>query len=169
VIGRWRRRAIGLAAIAILAAATCLGVAASRPQPVQLTLRDGDGNLLLRLPVTDARFTLRYRNSIYGSIAEERFAVAAGGRISLVEVAADQRAVLGEYYEVAHAPRRTTSGDPRTWASRPRQAVVLAELSVLATDHGRRTLLVGGREPIPLWGLVDGLARPHVVLRAEDW
>ena len=71
-----------------------------------LVIRGHDGGVLASMPLAGARFAVSYRNSIYGTMAEERYAVLPDGRYRLVEIAADQLAVLEEYYAVPGAPRR---------------------------------------------------------------
>ena len=67
---------------------------------------------------------MSYRNSVYGTLAEERYRVAADGRFALVELAADQLAVLEEYYAVPgpvrRAPYRTAGTSSRRPARRRR-------------------------------------------------
>jgi hypothetical protein len=130
-----------------------------------LVVTDARGVTLASTELTDGRFALRYRNSVYRSPAEERFAVAGDGRIFLSGLAADDQAVLGEYY-AARKPRLAGEGDALRWEATPQQAVALEQLTVAATDLGERTLLVDGRPPIALWLLVDDSA-PGLTLRAE--
>ena len=86
---RWRgRRAAGLAGVLLLALATGGSVAASRPQsdPQRwLVVRDVSATELARVPLpSSGRFGLRYRNSLYGSLVEERFVVTTDGRLRLM-------------------------------------------------------------------------------------
>jgi hypothetical protein len=110
----------------------------------------------------DAEFTLRYRNSVYRSVAEERYTVGLDGRIHLAGLAADELAVLEEYYAIDDPARRTTAG-ARNWVASPARRVVLRDLTVAATDLGRRALIVEGRPPLDLWRLVEDTA-PSVLL-----
>jgi hypothetical protein len=162
------RRAFGsLAAALLVGGALVAGVWTGTIQTrgPALAVRDADGALLARIPLgTGQGFALRYRNSLYGTLAEERFVVAEQGRMRLVELAADQLAVLEEYYAVTQA-QRTPQGSRRAWVAGPATAVELDELSIAATDLGERTLLVDGRAPLPLWRLVE--EDPTVVLRVE--
>jgi hypothetical protein len=85
---------------AVLAAGLLgVGCAVASPGPA-VTVRDGDGALLARVSLPAAEFAVSYRNSLYGTRAEERYRVVDGGRFGLVELAADQLAVLEEYYAV---------------------------------------------------------------------
>ena len=173
---RWRGRIGGLAILALFAAAsalTAVGLAAVRPESPptvvpaadwQLVVRATNDEVLLRVPLPNSRFTLRYRNSIYGSLAEERFEISPNGRIALVELAADEAAVLDEYY-TTDRPRPADAGDTRRWRAAPVTPLTLEELVLAATQHGRRTLVVGD-QLIPLWQLVAEGA-PTVILEAE--
>jgi hypothetical protein len=161
--GAVRGLAAALLAGAVLVAGAVAGTVDSRGPA--LAVRDADGALLARIPLpADQDFALRYRNSLYGTLAEERFVVAERGQMRLVELAADQLAVLEEYYAVRHAVRAPW-GSRRAWVAGPATAVELDQLSIAATDLGERTLLVAGRWPLPLWRLVDD--DPTVVLQIE--
>lgn len=177
---RWRGRARGLAGPRALAGAVLalsLGAlallgAASAAAPAEpesgwlLVGRSQNGQVLLSVPLPDGRFALRYRNSIYGSLAEERFSVDGAGRLLLTELAADEVAVLAEYYEVAQRPGRASPSAARDWVARVVPSVALAELPLLATRHGERTLLVAGRQPLALWELA-GEGSAAIVITAE--
>jgi hypothetical protein len=167
-MGRPRGRAAGLAvaAVAGLLLAVAILIAGRDPAGPALTVRDADGVLLARVPLPSGRrFALRYRNSLYGTLAEEPFVVADRGRMRLVELAADQLAILEEYYAVSEPAVRAPPGSGRAWSAPPARAVVLDELNIAATDLGQRTLLVADRPPLHLWRLVD--ADPTVVLAVE--
>ena len=177
----WRGRARGLARPRILAGAlvaftvcavALLGAtsAAAPAQPASgwlLVGRSESGQVLLSAPLPDGRFALRYRNSVFGSLAEERFRVDAAGRLVLVELAADEVAVLGEYYEVADRPRQASPPDVRAWVAPPSAQVALTELPLVATRHGDRTLVVDGQRPLALWILTGG-AGDSLVFTAEQ-
>jgi hypothetical protein len=154
MLSRWRGRSAGLAILAILALPLVTTAATARADPL-LALRGPDDHVLAVLTLPDASFTLRYRNSLYGSTAEERYVAGGDGRIRLVELAADELAVLEEYYAIDDPASRTGAGASRAWRADPSRAVVLDRLIVAATDLGRRTLLVEGQPPIELWRLVD--------------
>jgi len=143
------------------------GGAAATAGPVVVVV-DGSGDVLEKVPLGGGRFAVSYRNSIYGTLAEERYEVGADGRFALVEIAADQLAVLEEYYGVPGAPHRTTGTDRRTWAvdPDPTRPVVFERLSIAATDLGERTLHVPGYPPVALWRLVD--ENPTVVLDIKE-
>jgi hypothetical protein len=151
----------------VCAAAVLLGsgCAVADPGPA-LAVRDSGGALLTRVPLPVAGFAVSYRNSVYGTVAEERYLVREGGRFGLVELAADQIAVLEEYYAVPGPVRTAPPGDRRRWVAEPRDHPEFGELAIAATALGERTLHVPGHEPVPLPPLVtDGVT---VVLDVEE-
>ena len=175
---RWRGRTAGPAIVALAAlvagasALAACGAQRLASAPIrtdvtewQLVVRGSDGEVLLRVPLVDGRFTLRYRNSVYESLAEERFAITPGGQIALVDLAADEAAVLAEYY-TAEGVRSADPEDDRRWVAEPSASVELAELPLAATEYGQRTLLVEGSEPVRLWLLVEA-GEPTMTLAAE--
>jgi hypothetical protein len=133
-----------------------------------LRVTTDDGRLLatIQLPA-DGEFALRYRNSLYGTLAEEYFAATPDGLLRLIGLAAEQLAVLEEYYEIDGAASRTAAHSSMRWRATPAQSVLERQLRVAATDLGRRTLVVDGATPIDLWRLVDD-ARPVVVLEVAS-
>jgi hypothetical protein len=177
VIDGWRGRTAGLAIIALIVTSAVLaaggspatgsGFAGPAPPPTwRLVVRGATDEVMLSVPLPDGRFALRYRNSVYGSLAEERFVVTEEGRMSLVELAADEAAVLEEYYSAADRPRTDTASDPLRWRAQPATGLTLQELPLAATRHGLRTLIVDGRGPVPLWQ-VAGDGGPTLVLEVE--
>lgn len=150
--------------VALLVAVLVSGSGPVAAQPgAQVLVRDERGTILARVGLgEDRQLTLRYRNSLYGSLAEERF-VVRGSSLHLVQLAADDRAVLDEYYVVDGGAEPTRPGDDRAWWAAPRDALWLDDLAIAATDLGERTLIVPGRPPLELWRLVDDAA-PTVVL-----
>ena len=152
MIRRWRGRSAGFA-ILILLTLPLVALAASRGDRT-LVVRGPDDDVLAVVELPDGTFRLSYRNSIYRSVAEESYRVSDSGQIVLETLAADELAVLEEYYAIDEPARRTSSG-ARAWVADPARPVVLDELIVAATDLGRRTLLVRGEEPLELWQLVD--------------
>jgi hypothetical protein len=153
--------AVGCLAIAALVAFAPLpGEAAVREAGGHagqaLVVRDSDGQTLATLPLTGTDFALSYRNSIYHTVAEERFTVQPNGEFDLRQLAADQLAVLEEYYFV---PDRLVPPNPE-------QPAHFDRLSIGATDLGERTVHIAGSQPVALWQLVDD-ADPFVDLTVE--
>jgi hypothetical protein len=128
-------------------------------------VRDASGNELARAALPSTRsFVLRYRNSVYHSTAEEHFAVGDGS-LRLVELRAEELAVLEEYYTAVGAV--PVSGELTTsWAVAVERPPIQLPLRVRATELGRRTLVVGDQE-IALWQLVAGRDESLVVLSVE--
>ena len=166
---RWRgRRRAGVAAAAVLVVATAIAgaVATTDDEGRHLVVaRDAAGTELARaaLPPGDV-FALRYRNSLYRSAAEEHFAVADGG-LRLVELRAEELAVLEEYY-AAFGARPASDASNMAWRVEVERAPISLPLYLRATDLGRRTLVVGDDE-IALWRLVAGRGDSLVVLSVE--
>jgi hypothetical protein len=136
------------------------------PGLLDLTVRDQSGTLIAATMLAEgAGLSLRYRNSLYGSLAEEQFRAAPNG-LHLVGLGADERAVLEEYYVIAGPARRTGHAGGRTWVARPRDALVVNRLHVAATDLGERTLLLEGHPPVELWRSVED-DEPTVIITLE--
>lgn len=131
-----------------------------------VTVRDTDGDLLARVPLAGDAFAVAYRNSIYRTLAEERYTVGADGRFTVVALAADQLAVLEEYYAVPGPVRAAPATDRRAWVASPTRPEVFDTLSIAATDLGERTLHVPGHPPVPLPPLAPH--DPTVVLDVEE-
>jgi hypothetical protein len=133
-----------------------------------LVISNDDGELA-RVPLAADTFAVSYRNSIYQTLAEERYVVQPDGTYRLVEIAADQLAVLEEYYGVPGAPVSAEANDRRTYVvpPDPSRPVVFETLSIAATDLGQRTLHVPEQPPLELWQLV-GNNNPFVVLNIKE-
>ncbi len=171
---RWRGRRAGLAIVLALATAaasasvlSALGRGDTRTNStLAVVVRDAHGVLLVRVPLpATGLFALRYRNSLYGSFAEERFVATPDRRFHLLELAADELAVLEEYYAVPGPAEHAPAGDRRTWRARPADTSAFERLTIAATRLGERTLLVPGHEDVALWRLVD--REPGVVMELE--
>ena len=162
---QWRGRSAALAvALPILAFVAVAGSAGLGLADPALNVTRADGSILERVSLpADGSFTLRYRNSLYGTLAEERFVIGEGGRIELVELGAEQLAVLEEYYAIDEAASRGADG---AWSASPAHVPETTSLRIAATDLGQRTLLVDGHSPIELWRLVDD-ANPTVVIELD--
>ena len=161
--------ALALAALAVgagaVGAARSGGTAPAQDGPA-VVVTDAGGEVLARVALAGDRFAVRYRNSLYGTLAEERYTVSSDGRFTLQELAADQLAVLEEYYALPGPPRPAPDGDRRAFVAPPHpdRSPTFDQLSIAATDLGERTLLVPGSEPVDLWRLVDA-GDPTVVLQ----
>ncbi|EMY34163.1 hypothetical protein D477_011141 [Arthrobacter crystallopoietes BAB-32] len=133
-----------------------------------LVVGNDDGELA-RVPLDAGSFAVSYRNSIYQSVAEERYEVLPDGTYRLVEIAADQLAVLEEYYGVPGAPVSAGPDDRRNYVvpPDPSRPAVFDTLSIAATDLGQRTLHVPGEPPLALWQLV-GHDNPYVELEIKE-
>jgi hypothetical protein len=158
--------ALVAAFVAALAVADGAAVAGRAEAGPVVSVRDPGGALLAQVPLPGAAFAVSYRNSLYGTLAEERYRVT-DGRFTLVELAADQLAVLEEYYAVAGPVRRAPASDRRDFVAQPARAVEFAALAVAATALGERTLHVPGHTPVPLAPLTPA-AGPTVVLTVEE-
>ena len=168
---RRRRLLIGMLAVlaAIAVAAGVVAVATSGEGEQAVTVRRPDGELIARVPLDGDTFAVGYRNSIYRTLAEERYRVLPGGRFELVELAAEQVAVLEEYYAVPGAPRPAPPGDRLEFVvdPDPSRPAVFEDLRIAATDLGERTLFVPGSAPIPIWQRVV-TEDPSVILDIEE-
>lgn len=136
------------------------------PGGLTVTVHDDGGAELARVPLGSSTFAVSYRNSVYESRAEERYVALRDGRFRLRHIAADERAVIEEYYALTGA-RRTPAGDRRRWVAdaAPGRQGDFDDLTIAATELGRRTLHVPGRPPVRLWRLVGH--DPVVVLDIE--
>lgn len=164
-------RLLRLVVLLVLAAgvAGALAVATCGNGEQSVTVRTPDGRLLAQVPLDGDRFAVSYRNSVYCTLAEERYRVEPDGRFELVEIAADQVAVLEEYYAVPGAPRPAPAGDRRAYVVDPDpvRPAVFDELNIAATDLGERTLWVPGSPPVPVWQRVVS-ENPTVLLQIEE-
>ncbi|MCZ2861147.1 hypothetical protein [Blastococcus sp. VKM Ac-2987] len=166
------RRRLLVAAVAVLGVLAATGVAAVATRgdgEPAVTVRGAGGELIAQVPLAGDTFAVGYRNSIYRTLAEERYRVLPDGRFELVELAAEQVAVLEEYYAVPGAPRPSPPGDrlPFVVDPDPSRPAVFEHLRIAATDLGERTLFVPGAEPVPIWQRVV-TEDPSVILDIED-
>ncbi|WP_243737839.1 hypothetical protein [Blastococcus xanthinilyticus] len=156
-----------LAVLAVAGGVVAVATAGGEEQAV--TVRTPDGGLIAQVPLDGDTFAVGYRNSIYTTLAEERYRVLADGRFELVEIAAEQVAVLEEYYAVPGAPQPAPPEDRLDFVVEPDpgRPAVFEELNIAATDLGERTLYVPGSEPVPIWELVV-TDDPSVILDIEE-
>ena len=160
---RWRgRRLAGLAVFVLLVSVTA-AVAAQDGEERWIVVRDANGAELTRavLPAS-GEVAMRYRNSVYESLAEEHFLVD-GDHLRLVELRAEELAVLEEYYTALGASRSPPLSEWRVAVERPPVAL---PLRIQATELGQRTLLTEAGE-IELWRLVAGRDDTLVILSVE--
>ena len=151
------RLATGAAAAGAVLVAVAAAVAAGRDGGTPaVVVTDERGRELASVPLpASGRFILQYRHSVYRAEVSETFA-ATGDRFRLVEVASPSEAVL-DYYEL-DGPRAASGPG---WRLEPASTPAVAALPLVATDVGRRTLVVGDRH-IPLF--TEGGAPAHLVL-----
>lgn len=161
---------VSLACLGMLAGAgfAFADPAGSAPRGTTLVITHDDDELA-SVSLPGRSFSVSYRNSLYGTLAEERYTVEPNGTYVLDQIAADQLAVLEEYYAVPGVPMAAESSDRRTWIVEPDPArpAVFEELSLAATDLGQRTLHVPGAPPLELWTLVDD-SNPFIELHLEE-
>ncbi len=165
-MNRWRgRRLAGLAVVVLMVSATAAAVAVARTDTTRwVVIRDDAGTELVRaaLPPSGV-FALRYRNSIYRSIAEEHFQVEAD-HLDLVELRAEELAVLEEYYTAVGGVR--DGSDRSMWSVEVERPPIELPLRIQATALGERTLLTS-KEEVSLWRLVADRDDTLVVLSIE--
>ncbi|MDI3195612.1 hypothetical protein QK290_14725 [Pseudarthrobacter sp. AL07] len=161
---------VGLVCLGMLGAGG-IAVAGSplEPHRPRAVVISNDGGMLASIPLAGDTFAVSYRNSIYGTVAEERYTVQDDGSYRLVQLAADQLAVLEEYYAVPGPPSAAGDGDRREWVADPDPGhpAEFGRLSLAATDLGRRTVYVPGAPPLELWKLVED-SDPFVVLSLKE-
>jgi len=163
---RWRgRRLAGLAAIVLVASAMAGAAAMARENDTRwIVVRDRAGAELTRAPLPRSNeLALRYRNSIYRSIAEEHFQVEAD-HLDLVELRAEELAVLEEYYTAVGGVR--DGSDRSMWSVEVERPPIELPLRIQATALGERTLLTS-EEEVSLWRLVADRDDTLVVLSIE--
>jgi len=158
-----RRPLLGAAALAAVAAAVAAAVvvAVSRDDagaPV-VVVADERGREVASLPLPPSgQFALQYRHSVYRAEVTETFTTQDAG-FRLVAVASPSEAVL-DYYELEG--RRVVDGSWRRLE--PAAARRLDALPLVATELGRRTLVVGPRR-LPLFEPGQGPARLVLTVR----
>ena len=165
-----RRLVLVIAAItAVAGAGTAVSLAMAGDGGQAVTVRTPDGELLAQVLLDDDTFAVGYRNSVYRTLAEERYRVHPDGRFELVELAAEQVAVLEEYYAVPGAPRPAPPGDRLDFVVEPdpNRPAVFHDLRIAATDLGERTLFVPGADPVLIWQRVVS-DDPTVILDIEE-
>jgi hypothetical protein len=153
----WVRLATGAAAVGAVLIAVAAAVAAGRDggDPA-VVVTDERGRELASVPLpASGRFALQYRHSVYRAEVTETFA-ATGERFRLVAVASGSEAVL-DYYELNG--RRAAAG--AGWRLEPSTTPAMTALPLVATNVGRRTLVVGDRRVLLF---TEGGTPAHLVL-----
>jgi hypothetical protein len=142
---------------AIAAGLVVAGVAGLGRDGPAVVVADERGRQVASVPLPPSRrFALQYVHSVYRAQVTETFA-ATGDGFRLV--ASPSEAVL-DYYEL-EGRRRADGGWRRLEpAATPR----LATLPLIATELGRRTLVVGGRR-LPLFEAGQGPTRLVLTVR----
>jgi hypothetical protein len=168
---RWSGPGTGVVVLAVVAVVLAAGTVAALVDggdgPSAVTVRAPDGHLIARVELRGDTFAVGYRNSVYTTLAEERYRVLPDGRFELVELAAEQIAVLEEYYAVPGAPRPAPAGDRLDFVADPARPAVFDDLRIAATDLGERTLFVTGHAPVLIWERVV-TDDPTVILDIEE-
>jgi Domain of unknown function (DUF1850) len=154
-MSRAGRVALVAAAALLVGGAAVAAVRAGGSRPA-VVVTDQQGREVASVPLPDGgRFALRYRHSVYRAEVTETFAAGDDG-FRLVTIASPSEAVL-DYYELEG--RREASGP--LWRLEPAASPAVAALPLVATEVGRRTLVVGDRQ-VPLFA--SGGAPAHLVL-----
>jgi hypothetical protein len=167
-MNRWRGRLVaGLAAAILIATAMAGSAGRGRDDTSRwVVVRDATGVELARAALAPADgFALRYRNSVYRSLAEEQFRIE-GDHLLLVELRAEELAVLEEYYAAATGAVRASSGSDLTWRIAVERPAIRLPHRVRATALGKRTLVTANAE-IELWRLVQDRDDTLVILSIE--
>jgi len=150
-----------------LAGVVLVGMTAIEHGRPSVVLRAPDGEVLARVPLPSDRFAVGYRNSMYTTLAEQRYRVLSDGRFQLVQIAAEQSAVLEEYYALPSDPAPPGDRLAHVAEPDPLRPAVFKRLNIAATDLGERTLYVPGSDPVPMWRLRTG-ENPTVLLEIEQ-
>jgi hypothetical protein len=151
--GPARLAAAVLVLAGLAAAAAAAGVAGPGRDEPAVVVADERGRRVASVPLPPSgRFALQYVHSVYRARVTETFA-AAGDGFRLVAVASPSEAVL-DYYEL-EGRRRAEGGWRRL---EPAASPRLDRLPLVATELGRRTLVVDGRR-LPLFRQGQGPAR----------
>ncbi len=113
---------------------------------MSVVVRDPEGRTTSRYPLPGSgEFEIEYVHSYYQALAAEHFVAEKDGSFELFEVSSPSEAVL-DYYEMEG--RKEIGGDLLRLVSEEPQR--FETLPLIATDKGRRTLVVSG-ERIPLY------------------
>jgi len=148
---------VGVGALFFLLAAL---VAYASDWGMSVLVRDSEGRTTSRYPLpVSGEFEIEYVHSYYQALAAEHFVAEKDGTFELFEVSSPSEAVL-DYYELEGRKEkrddllRLVPGGPQRFETLP----------LIATEKGRRTLVVSG-ERIPLYE--EGGLR-HVTIQLEE-
>jgi hypothetical protein len=134
---------VGVGALFFLLAAL---VAYASDWGMSVVVRDSEGRTTVRyLLPGSGEFEIEYVHSLYQAPAAEHFAADEDGSFELFEVSSPSEAVL-DYYEMEG--RKETGEDLLRLL--PEEPQWFETLPLIATEKGRRTLVVSG-EKIPLY------------------
>lgn len=148
---RWLLLVSGIAGLLIL------GAALAFDRGTSVVVRDG--KVVSRSPLPDSgRFEIEYVHSYYEVPATEHFVEENSG-FELVEISSTSEAVL-DYYEL----EGSKEADGNLLRLVPDQPQSFDALPLIATEKGRRTLVVSG-ERFPLY---EGGGSRHVTIRVEE-
>jgi hypothetical protein len=113
---------------------------------MSVVVRDPEGRMISRDPLPGSgEFEIEYVHSYYQAPAAEHFVAEKDGSFELFEVSSPSEAVL-DYYEL-EGRKETRDDFLRLLPEKPQR---FETLPLIATDKGRRTLVVSG-ERIPLY------------------
>jgi hypothetical protein len=148
---------VGVGALFLLLAAS---IAYAGDWGMSVVVRDSEGRTTSRYPLPGSgEFEIEYVHSYYQAPAAEHFAADEDGSFELFEVSSPSEAVL-DYYEMEG--RKETGDDLLQLV--PGGSQRFETLPLIATENGRRTLVVSG-ERIPLYE--EGGLR-HVTIQVEE-
>jgi hypothetical protein len=126
-----------------------------------VVVRDSEGRTTSRYPLPGSgEFEIEYVHSYYKAPATEHFIAKEDGSFELFEISSPSEAVL-DYYEMEG--RKETGGDLLRLV--PQEPQRFETLPLIATEKGKRTLVVSG-ERIPLYEV--GGRRRVAVFVEED-
>ena len=158
-LGRGRLLVGGAVLVVGVAVAAAAAGAPWRDAGAAVVVADERGREVASVPLPPSgRFALQYRHSVYRAEVTETFAATDSG-FRLVAVASPSEAVL-DYYEL-EGRRVLDQGWRRL---EPSGTPNLAALPLVATELGRRTLVVGDRR-LPLFGRAADPSRVVLTVR----
>lgn len=157
-----RRRFLRLRGVAVfLLVLVALVTALAADYGSSVIARDREGAVVARAPLPGSgRFEIEYVHSYYDTPAAEHFVADRYGGFLLVGVSSPDEAVL-DYYELEGRKEEVADGSLRLVPERPPR---FETLHLIATETGRRTLVVSG-ERFPLYAESGPV---HMTIRIEE-